>query len=128
MFENSFSIEKVIILDDNFKAAINSFESITTYETIVDSQNYGIWQVSTHGDWIWGFDAKGYWYLKSIGEYNSPDTVNKVLEVIAPFLSDISIITMFDNNCNNVARAFIRFIVKNGVIQQQNAVNYWPSY
>jgi len=132
ILENSFSIEKATILSNDFVAATDSFEAITTYETAVDSQDYAVWQLPMawqlpmEGDWVWGFNRDGNWGLLSIGEYNTPDTVIAILEAIAPYLVEANI-TMLDNNSNGIKYSLIRFIVKNGVVYQQNADNYWPA-
>ena len=130
MYSNSFS-GNATILDSNFKAAIIAFEEITTLEKVkfsskIHCDNYCMWRISSRVNWIWEFDvSKQYWSLDNIGGYTTISNISRILNVIAPFLIEARI-TMFDQNSDDLIRSFIRFIVKNGIVYQQNADNYWP--
>ena len=130
MWDNYFGTVKACIAISDFEAAQAAFIAIAKYkETSFIEDNFSttrVWGCYYGNDWEWK-KFSTCWKLVGIGHHNSPDTIMAILEAIAPFLSDISVIRMGDNNNNDFDRSFIRFVVKNGVVYQQNADDYWPS-
>lgn len=132
MSDNSFGNIRVIIPAANFesaeKAFINSNIQLNQIENEKGPAITNIWKSYYNCDWSWQFNRpSNSWKVLYLGVYNTPSTIDMVLETIAPFLIE-GIITMFDNNCDDVDRAFIRFTVVNGIVKQRNAADYWPSY